>query len=86
MTPVRIRGTVYRSITAAAAAQGVNPRTVYKHLDAGTPDSIGLARNPGPRSCVQDGIEYPSLAAAAAALGITRQSIHKRVTKTEGKR
>lgn len=86
MTPVCIRGTVYRSIAAAAIGERVNPKTVHKHLDAGTPHLIGLANRTAPRPCELDGIAYPSLTAAAMARGVSLQAVSQRVASSEGSR
>ncbi len=83
MTPVLIRGITYRSIADAARALGVHYTTVVKHLDAGTPDLIGLQRPTGPRPCEFDGIKYPSLKAASVALGITVEAIRQRLVQRE---
>lgn len=81
MTPVDVRGTIYRSITAAAIGEGVHPRTVHKHLDAGTPHLIGVQPQTNRRACEFDGIAYPSFAAAAKATGRHIQSISRQVNR-----
>lgn len=83
MTPVLIRGVHYRSIALAARALNVHERTIYKHLDAGTPDLIGSLRATEPRRCMLDGVEYPSLRAAALAAGISREAVRQRVNREE---
>ncbi len=86
MTPVRIRGVTYRSITDAAKAQGVHERTVYFHLDAGTPDLIGKQMQTKRRPCTIEGVDYPSLRAAARALGVSVEAIRQRANRAEMKK
>ena len=81
MTPVRIRGTIYRSITAAAIGEGVNPSTVRKHLNAGTPHLIGLQTRTEAKPFDDHGVAYPSQAAAALALGVSFQRVSQRAKR-----
>lgn len=81
MTPVEIRGTIYRSIAAAARAQNVNESTASKHLDAGTPHLIGLTAPTPKCPCSFNGIDYPSLAAAAYGEGVTVEAIRQRIKR-----
>lgn len=79
MTPVDVRGTIYRSITAAAIGEGVSITTVQKHLDRGTPELIGIKPQTKRKALLLDGKYYPSQVAAAAALGVSHQAISNRV-------
>jgi len=81
MTPVSTHGTIYRSIAATAIGEGVNPKTVHKHLDAGTPELIGVNRRTEANPCEFHGVTYPSQAAAALSLGISEQAVSQRVKR-----
>lgn len=81
MTPVRIRGITYNSIAIASQALAVNPRTIHKHLDAGTPDLIGVNTSTPPRTCTIAGVDYPSLTAAARALGRSVEAMRQRANR-----
>lgn len=83
MTPVRIRGVTYRSITDAAKAQGVHERTVYFHLDAGTPDLIGKQMQTQRRPCTFSGVNYLSMRDAARALGVSVEAIRQRLERAK---
>ena len=88
--PVRIRGVVYPSIAAAAAAVGVDPSTISKSLARqGDADGCGLGAN-APRRKYRGtatyqrpvtihGVSWPSVTAAAADLGMTRDAMSKRL-------
>ena len=78
MTPTDVRGIIYRSIAETALDQGVNQRTIYKHLNAGTMNMVGVQQRTPPRPCEFDGIHYPSLKAASVALGITVEGVRQR--------
>ena len=78
MTPVSVRGTIYRSIAACAIGEGVDPSTVHKHLDAGTPELIGLQQRTKAMPFDDRGVTYPSQAAAALALGVSFQRVSQR--------
>lgn len=81
MTPVCIRGVNYRSIADAAKAEGVHVRTVEAHLDAGTPDFIGVKPPTPRRPCAIAGVEYPSLTAAAKAMGVSVEAVRQRANR-----
>ena len=81
MTPVRVRGVTYPSAASAARALGLHVNTVHKHLDAGTPDLIGMGVLSPSRPCVINGVSYPSLRAAGRALGVSATAITKRVKR-----
>lgn len=76
--PVRVRGVVYPSISAAAAALQICPTSINTQLRlTGSADGAGLGgRAPRPRGkanakrCVIHGREFPSIAAAARALSV----------------
>lgn len=68
--PVRIRGVVYESHTAAARALGITTRTVSAAVDRGFTDNLGLGTNHGRKIAVRIGeARFDSLAAAAHHLG-----------------
>lgn len=78
-TPVRIRGTDYPSMGAAARSLRVHLTTVARALDAGRLENVGLYRKAGkPRSCVVNGIEYPSMIKAAEAVGMDAEVFRRR--------
>lgn len=76
--PVIIRGTLYPSQSAAARALGVAQAVVFRALDRGTADNVGLGRS---KPVTIDGTEYPSVTAAAAALGRAKSTISKRLRR-----
>lgn len=68
--PVRIRGVVYESHTAAARALGITQRTVSQAVDRGFTDNLGLGRNAHRKIAVRIGnARFDSLTAAAEHLG-----------------
>jgi len=70
--PLRIRGVDYPSINQAAKALGVGPTTVWRALDEGRLETVGLYRTHGrPRPVTIDGVVYPSYRAAVAGTGLT---------------
>lgn len=90
MTPVRIRGVVYPSVTSAAAAVGVRPSTISGQLlRKGHADSAGLGnaapgRNSVPRKrrpVTIHGAAFPTIQAASDALGLNYWTLHKRLRK-----
>lgn len=83
MTPVEVRGVIFRSVAECARRMGVNEATIHKHLEAGTPHLIGLLQVTPPRQCELDGVEYPSLAAAAVVAGTSREAVRQRVNRAE---
>ncbi len=78
--PVRIRGVLYPSQTAAALALGLHPGTIAKALDAGRVDEVGLGirrgGQPG-KPCIYRGKAYPSRKAAALACGVSVAAVSK---------
>ena len=80
-----IRGVRYPTSAEAARRLGVDVRTVYKHLELGTPDMIGLNHKTMPKPCVIDGVSYPSITAAAKAVGRSIEAIRQRVCRAERK-
>jgi hypothetical protein len=79
--PTLIRGVLYPSQKAAAAALGVHYTTVQKALEAGTQDRVGMSPR-GRRIAVQveiGGVRYPSRRAAAMALGVSKERIAKMI-------
>lgn len=80
--PVRIRGVIYISQRAAAAALGLHPRTITKALNDGYIDDVGLRRGGHPgKPCVYRGKSYPSRDAAAKACGVSRQAVTQAVKR-----
>jgi len=70
--PLRIRGVDYPSINQAAKALGVGPTTVWRALDEGRLETVGLYRTHGrPRAVTINGVVYPSYRAAVAGTGLT---------------
>ena len=77
--PTLIRGVLYPSQKAAAAALGVHYTTVHKALEAGTQDRVGMSPR-GRRIAVPveiDGVQYRSRRAAAMALRVSKKRIAK---------
>lgn len=81
---VKIRGQVFNTVKEAAKAHGVSTTTVYKALDNGREDWIGIGtgrtkyeRNCGvPKRPVRlFGREWVSVSAAARAIGCDRKTI-----------
>lgn len=83
MTPVKIRGVLYRSVAEAARQLGLNQKTIYAALDNGTLDKCGVSWKPRP--CTFDGVEYPSLAAAARSFGVSLEAVRQRVNRIEAR-
>lgn len=83
--PVVVRGVVYPSHKAAAAALGVKPNTISQRLYAtGSADTVGLNRNGGPHGNTYGAkplrlhhLTFPSRKVAAAELGVTRGQLVK---------
>lgn len=76
--PVRIRGTVYPSVAAAARAVGVSRVTIDRALDEGWIDQIGIIRRKGGqpcKPCIYRGERYPSVTAAAEAHGVSKSAV-----------
>ena len=78
--PVKIRGVLYNSQKEAADALGINPSTIYKALQAGRIDEVGLSSNGRKIPITIRGVEYESYTAAAKALG-TDQTMVSRAVK-----
>jgi hypothetical protein len=75
--PTLIRGVLYPSQKAAAAALGVHYTTVHKAVEAGTQDRVGLSPR-GRRIALPveiDRVQYPSRRAAAMALRVSKEQI-----------
>lgn len=76
--PTIIRGTLYPSQRAAAAALGVHVATVHQALERGRADFVGLAIKGRPgRPCYINGKRWPSQAACARALGVRPATISR---------
>lgn len=76
--PVRIRGTVYPSMVAAARAMNVCSMTIARALDEGWIDDVGILRRKGGHPgtpCVYRGASYPSVTAAAQACGVSKAAV-----------
>jgi hypothetical protein len=80
--PVTVRGKTYPSVRAAAQAEGVAPRTCYRHLRAyGHLDLLGRVENRPPdrsKPVVVAGVRYPSITTAAKVLGWAPKTVRKR--------
>lgn len=81
---VKVRGKVYPSARAAAAALGVKVMSVYCAISRGNLDRLGLGPDYSkkitkggqrPRRIVVAGQEFPSIASLARALGRPRKSV-----------
>lgn len=84
--PVRIRGIVYPSQRAAAAALGVTEKTIRNALDAGRIDDTGLGLRRGGRPgkpCTFQGKRYPSMHEAARDTGVSVATVSKAVRAWE---
>ena len=88
--PVRIRGEVYPSITAAAHAFGVKPCTVSSQLARyGCADGVGLgctsprhnATGHHVKPVAIHGRSFPSIKAAADHFGVSYSWLYKALTK-----
>lgn len=88
--PVRIRGEVYPSITAAAHAFRVKPSTVSSQLARyGTADGVGLGcKSPRHNSTGHHvkpvmilGRDFPSIKAASDFFGVSYSWLYKALTK-----
>ena len=88
--PVRVRGVVYPSISAAARALKVSPSSIAGQLARlGSADGAGLGghaprRKTQPansRRCVIHGREFPSIAAAAREIGVNYAHFFREVTR-----
>jgi len=88
--PVRIRGNVYPSVTAAAKAFRVKPSTVSSQLARyGTADGVGLGcKSPRHNSTghhvkpvVILGRAFPSIKAASDFFGVSYSWLYKALTK-----
>lgn len=86
--PVRVRGTVYPSISAAAAALRITPGSISGQLDRkGHADAAGLGSHaprrkvprPNARPCVIHGRRFASIAEAARALGVGYAHLHRQL-------
>lgn len=75
---VAIRGTIYETVNEAAEAMGVQTNTIYRAINMGRIDSVGLGRGTRPERCRKSGkgvpitfgkVTFPSIAAASVALG-----------------
>lgn len=75
--PTLIRGVLYSSQVAAAAALCCTPGAICNALREGRENTVGLKfRGRGNKPCFINGHRYPSRNAAAAALGVSRVAIH----------
>lgn len=79
MMPVYIRGVVYPSQAAAARTLGVSASAIWRRLENGTLDDIGLAQVRKPVTL--NGVEYSSMTAASKATGRSMRSIRKAMRK-----
>ena len=80
---VTIRGTTYESVSEAAQALGMSRSYIYKAVDEGRQDLIGIGsgrwRKPGDKfegnKIVLHGVEFPSMKAASLALGFNEHYV-----------
>jgi hypothetical protein len=76
--PVRIRGVVYVSMSAAARAMNVHCKTINRALDEGRVDDVGVVRRKGGHPgtpCLYRGRRYPSVTEAAKACGVSKSAV-----------
>lgn len=75
-TPIEIRGVTYPSQRAAAAALRVCPQTIWRALERGTEQRIGMGKRGAPGApCYMNGKRWPSQRAAAHALDVRPAAI-----------
>ncbi len=81
---VRIRGTIYETVSDAAKALGVNETTVRTAIRRGREDTVGLGKGRGPRDRTAHGkpvrigtFEWRSRKALAEYLGIPANTVNK---------
>jgi hypothetical protein len=75
---VRIRGEIYPSLRAAAAAFNTTPKRIVAMLDAGREDDIpDLEARSNTVKITIDGVTYPSLRSAARAKKVTPSTLAK---------
>lgn len=88
--PVRIRGTVYPSISVAAAKLGVSPSSIASQLRRkGSAEAAGLGGSaPRPRrqplnskTCRIHGRSFPSIAEAARYLGVNYSHLFRQLQR-----
>lgn len=83
--PVRVRGMLFPSLTAAARHLGISVAAVWIAIEEGREDSVGLNSKPKLwKSCHINGIHFISRTAAAAALGVTRAAISRAIASGRG--
>jgi hypothetical protein len=75
---ISIRGIIYPSICAAARALGVTRSTVYKALELGQLDGVGLGKTKA-RAFEYEGIVYKSQAACARVYKIPTNTFNDRL-------
>jgi hypothetical protein len=73
---VRIRGVVYPSVKAAAAANNRTIEAVYSALHRGDTDSVGTGKN-FKKPITLDGVTFRSIATASKELGLGRTYLWK---------
>lgn len=86
--PVRIRGTVYPSMSIAAAALNVSPSTISRQLARqGSADGAGLGGQAPRRRVIPDnaqrcqihGREFPSIRQAARQIGVNYSHLYRQL-------
>lgn len=76
--PVKVRGRVFASGVEAARHFGVNPNSVWRRLNEGRPEEIGLPNQRGiyrAKSVVFGPLRFRSMAEASRALGFSRSYV-----------
>jgi hypothetical protein len=71
-----VRGTVYPTAQAAAAALGVAEVTVHRAARLGLLDTLGLGTGKRPQPITVRGVTYPTVDDVAAAFGVTRTAVY----------
>jgi len=83
--PVKIRGTLFPSMSAAARHFGLTPSAIQSALNNGTLESVGLRKQKS-LPLVLNGVFYPSLNAAARATSIPYETLRQKAKKECQKR
>lgn len=74
--PVMIRGVLYESQAAAGRSLGVSKSTIFRGLDEGNIDIVGLGRNCYPPLPVTvNGVTHRSINVAARSMGISNGAL-----------
>lgn len=81
--PTMIRGKVYPSQAAAAAAHGRHHNTVQKAMDEGWLDRVGTGFDTSPVRCRYEGRTYVSLRSAARETGHSERRVRRHAIRLD---